>query len=102
MKKAKPFYKSSAWLKCRAFVLERDNYLCQPCLRIKKMTPATIVHHIKTIEEAPDLALDPENQESICAACHNKEHPEKGGGKKEPETERKAVIVRAKPNRERW
>jgi 5-methylcytosine-specific restriction endonuclease McrA len=35
------------------------------------------VHHIKPIEQYPELALVDENLESLCFACHNIEHPEK-------------------------
>lgn len=102
MKKVNPFYKSAAWLKCRAFVLIRDNYLCQPCLRNKRLTPANTVHHIVSLEEAPELALDPDNLESICPSCHNKEHPEKGSGKKEPEKKRKVRVIQVQANEEVW
>jgi 5-methylcytosine-specific restriction enzyme A len=99
MKQTNPFYKSTAWLKCREYVLIRDHFLCQPCLRKGRLTPANTVHHIVPLEEAPELALDPDNLESICPSCHNKEHPEKGGnGKKKEDRKRKARIVKAKAN----
>lgn len=100
MKTTKAFYLSSAWEKCRAFVLVRDNHLCQPCLRRDKLTPATVVHHIKSLDEYPELALDPDNLESCCGTCHNKAHPEKG--KKKPEKKRKARVIKARANREEW
>ena len=39
---------------------------------------ATIVHHIIPRDERPDLALEIDNLRSLCDACHNKRHPEKG------------------------
>lgn len=102
MKQAKAFYKSAAWLKCREYVLSRDNHLCQQCLKKKKLTTANTVHHIKPLEEAPELALEPDNLESICPSCHNKEHPEKGNRQKEPEKKRKATVVQTKVNEEVW
>lgn len=102
MKRANPFYKSKPWLRLREDVLIRDVYLCQQCLRRKKITPANTVHHIIPIEERPDLALDADNCESICPSCHNKEHPEKGSGKREPERKRKARIVKVEANPEVW
>ncbi|MDP5274341.1 HNH endonuclease signature motif containing protein [Chengkuizengella axinellae] len=66
----------------RLFVLQRDSYLCQRCLRMDRLTQANIVHHIKELEDYPELALDPNNLESVCATCHNQLHPEKGEGKK--------------------
>lgn len=106
-KKVKPFYKSRAWLKLREFVLTRDHYLCQPCLRNNKITTANTVHHIIPIEDDPDLALDADNCESICPPCHNKVHPEKGGGSKREarrvsEVKPRANVVKVEPNPEVW
>jgi 5-methylcytosine-specific restriction endonuclease McrA len=95
----KAFYKSKAWENCRAIVLIRDNYLCQECLRKDKITAANIVHHIKHYEDHPELALDIDNLETICAACHNKEHPEKGKGKQDQQ-KRRMTVVKSKANSE--
>lgn len=76
------FYKSRAWIALREAALQRDHYLCVRCLKKKRFTPATTVHHIVSREDAPEKALELENLESLCAACHNAEHPEKHGGKK--------------------
>lgn len=54
--------------------LQRDHYLCQRCRR----RPATTVHHRRPRDLYPELALVLENLESVCARCHNQEHPEKG------------------------
>lgn len=37
-----------------------------------------MVHHKKHADEYPELAYDLDNLESLCEACHNKKHPEKG------------------------
>ena len=65
-------------------VLRKDKYLCQRCLRYGKKVPANVAHHIKPIEFYPELALDVSNGEALCAACHNAEHPEKGGARWNP------------------
>ncbi|UED78039.1 HNH endonuclease [Brevibacillus sp. DP1.3A] len=101
-KETKPFYRSRAWLKCREYVLLRDNHLCQQCLKKNKLTAANTVHHLKPLDEAPELALDTDNLESICPACHNKEHPEKGSGKREPEKKHKAAVIKTRMNEEVW
>lgn len=75
------FYNSKAWVKRRAVILRRDGYICQWCKRYGRMTQASVVHHIQHLEDRPDLALNPENLISLCAKCHNKAHPEKGGAK---------------------
>jgi 5-methylcytosine-specific restriction enzyme A len=74
-----PFYYSKAWRKKRLYVLQRDGYLCQECKKYGRNTEAKIVHHIEEIEDKPELKLKSNNLVSICAACHNRVHPEKGG-----------------------
>ncbi|OIK13582.1 endonuclease [Bacillus sp. MUM 116] len=98
-KEARAFYKSAAWLNCRKIVLIRDTYLCQECLRKGKITAANTVHHIKHLEEYPDLALDIDNLETICRPCHNNEHPEKAYTKKEKQ-QRKINAIKVKANKE--
>lgn len=98
-KEARAFYKSKAWKQCREVVLQRDHHLCQPCLKMQRVTAANTVHHIKPLEEHPELALDIDNLESICPSCHNKEHPEKGSNKEVPQR-RSVVVIRAKRNEE--
>ncbi|MFC0853114.1 HNH endonuclease [Halalkalibacter oceani] len=98
-KQVNPFYKSTAWLKFRELALLRDNHLCQPCLRQKRITPANTVHHIKPIEDFPELALTLDNVESICPPCHNREHPEKGGGHKK-KRKKKVRVIEMKENPE--
>jgi len=71
------FYKSGYWERKREQVLERDNHECQLCKSEGKFSPANTVHHIVLLKARPDLALDEDNLLSICAACHNKEHPER-------------------------
>lgn len=47
---------------------------------------ATVVHHIKPLAGHPEMALDLDNLESLCDACHNKKHPEKGAGRQDVPT----------------
>lgn len=71
----------------RAAVLRRAKYLCEECARYGRRNsqglpvPATVAHHKVPIEEHPELRLDVNNGEALCAACHNARHPEKGGRK---------------------
>ena len=39
---------------------------------------------IKHVDEYPELAFESSNLISLCAACHNKRHPEKGGKRYPP------------------
>ena len=72
-------YNSKRWKKKRATILKRDGYLCKECKRYGKMREAVTVHHIKHTDTNPELAYIDSNLESLCQACHNKKHPEKGG-----------------------
>ena len=73
------FYKSVKWEMKRKSILRRDGYLCRNCRRYGRTREATTVHHIKHLDEHPELALVDSNLISLCADCHNKAHPEKGG-----------------------
>lgn len=96
---AKRFYNSKEWGICRENVLIRDDYLCQECLKDPEnpLIPADMVHHIKPLEEYPELALNEDNLESLCNSCHNKEHPEKGGGEKKRKPKIAVVEFEANP-----
>lgn len=71
------FYETQTWKKKRAAILRRDGYRCRDCARYGRVKQADTVHHIKPLEEFPELALDNKNLISLCRACHNKRHPEK-------------------------
>lgn len=83
-KESNPFYHTEAWKKARAAALERDMGMCCDCMdkfragHGRKPRRATMVHHLHPIDERPDLALSLANLRSLCDACHNKRHPEKG------------------------
>lgn len=72
-------YKSVAWRRKREAILRRDGYQCQMCKRYGRQRQATTVHHVKHVDEHPELAYTNENLISLCSACHNKAHPEKSG-----------------------
>lgn len=75
------FYHSAKWLRKRSAILRRDRYQCVECRKYGRLREATRVHHIKHLEDCPELALTDSNLESLCAECHNKKHPEKGGNR---------------------
>lgn len=82
------FYNSMAWRRLRDMVRKRDNNECQVCKREgkvfidtnernktgKRKKIALVVHHIKELEDYPELALDINNLETCCVHCHNKTH----------------------------
>jgi 5-methylcytosine-specific restriction protein A len=55
--------------------------MCQECRKYGKNTEAKIVHHIIELEDDWTQRLKNNNLVSVCASCHNKQHPEKGGHK---------------------
>lgn len=75
------FYKSWAWQKKRREVLKRDNYECQRCKRLGRVSKGEVVHHIKELKDRPDLGMTTGNLISVCYQCHNVIH-ERFEGKK--------------------
>lgn len=70
-------YNDPKWKRKRRKILCRDGYRCRECRRYGRNREATEVHHIKHVDEWPELAYKSENLVSLCHACHNKMHPEK-------------------------
>lgn len=91
------FYKSKYWAGNRNMeglkneVLKEQHYECQECLKEGKIIRADTVHHVQFVRKHPRLALSKyytyqgkeyRNLIAVCAACHNKLHPEKHKPKK--------------------
>lgn len=82
---ANKHYDRSKHRKWRGMVIRRANGLCEECARYGRTdrhglpVAATTAHHIHPIDQHPDLAYDLDNGQALCAACHNRKHPEKGG-----------------------
>ena len=73
-----PFdYNDPKWRRKSEQIKCRDGYRCRECRRFGKKRPAEVVHHIKPVEEWPELAYIDANLISLCRKCHNKKHPEK-------------------------
>lgn len=73
---ARAFYHSKEWERVRLAVLSRDNFLCQECLKNKRITRAVIADHIVPLLVAWDKRLDMSNLQSLCQACHNRKTAE--------------------------
>lgn len=71
------FYHTGEWKRKRAEILKRDHQACAECAKHGVYTKADTVHHIVHLRDAPELALTDSNLESLCSACHDKEHPER-------------------------
>ena len=60
------------WRKLRLRYLV-DNPLCIECKRSGRTEAAVDVHHKIRRMDAPELAYDVSNLESLCRSCHSKE-----------------------------
>lgn len=79
------FYDWPEWGKVRAEVLAMDGFECQECKKIRRYRKAMIVHHVKHLRDRPDLALSVFDTDSgkrqlvsLCRACHEGQHPDRG------------------------
>lgn len=68
------WYDSPKWLRLRAKILRRDNYLDQEARRFGKIKPAEIVHHIFPKDDYPQYAYEPWNLISVSRMTHNSFH----------------------------
>lgn len=98
--KTNEFYHSSDWQSVRQLALTRDHYLCQVCKRKGIIKQGNTVHHIVPIKDDWNKRLDLDNLETICMACHNKEHFEKGYSKSKKKIRKNKNIVVFKRNPE--
>jgi 5-methylcytosine-specific restriction enzyme A len=79
-KRSSAFYKSKAWQLLRLSALSRDNYLCQHCIKEKKIRPAMDVDHIVPIKVNWELRLSLDNLQSLCRSCHNQKTKKESKG----------------------
>jgi len=93
-KKRDKFYHSTAWKKARELALIRDHYLCQVCLKQKKIKNAEMVHHIVEVKDDFDKALELGNLQSLCNSCHNTMH-----GNNKNTKSKTLKVMEFKPNR---
>lgn len=77
------FYGWKPWKRKAAEVRRMDHNECQKCKARGRYRRGYIVHHVKHLDERPDLALsifDPDTGErqlvTLCKDCHEEEHPE--------------------------
>jgi len=73
-KRRNPGDYGSDWRKIRKAVLERDGWLCVPCYKQGKLTPAKEVDHIINIASGGTDDFD--NLQTICRDCHKRKTSE--------------------------
>ncbi|MEP0322884.1 HNH endonuclease [Bauldia litoralis] len=59
--------KTRRWKALRLEALRRDGFQCGEC-----SAPANEVDHIRPVRDAPELAYDLENLQSLCGSCHSR------------------------------
>lgn len=74
----------AAWRKLRLQFLS-VNPLCLFCIEQKRVVQATVVDHIITIADRPDLRLEWTNLRPLCKPCHDTHTAkEQGFARKKP------------------
>lgn len=75
---AESFYKSKAWVRCRAAFLTSKHWACEKC-----GGPATVAHHKTHLSPRnindPGVTLSWNNLEAVCADCHAALHRREDG-----------------------
>ncbi len=74
----KKLYNSSPWQRLRKQVLTKQP-LCVECLKVKRITPATVVDHIKPHKGDADLFFDVSNLQPLCKSCHDRKTAKEDG-----------------------
>ena len=77
------------------YVRQRDQYTCRRCGAKRSRMAA---HHIKSILDYPELALDVENGITLCPNCHTIVHWEESRRRNMPEVN--AFCMRCKEKRD--
>lgn len=64
-------YNTQRWLRLRKFKL-RQHPLCQACLDVGRIEPATTVDHVTAIKAGGDPYPPLDRLRSMCESCHNR------------------------------
>jgi 5-methylcytosine-specific restriction endonuclease McrA len=71
-------YNTKRWQRLRKYIWQRDKGLCQECLKKGIIKQGEAVHHIVELTPEnvldPDVALNPDNLETLCRECHGAKH----------------------------
>ena len=65
------FRNTKAWQRKRAYIKQRDLYLCRVCRDRGRYVQGVEVHHIVPISEDYDLRLTNSNLVTLCDRCHD-------------------------------
>lgn len=64
-------YNTKAWYRLRWHQLQSEP-LCKYCQATGRLTPATVVDHVRPHKGDSQLFHDPDNLSSLCKTCHDK------------------------------
>lgn len=77
------FYKTYQWRKFRNEIMNKKKNRCELCWNggitgeaVRRYKRATVLHHIKHLRDAPQLALREKNMMALCDECHKLMHPD--------------------------
>lgn len=76
-------YKTERWKRLRSQVVKRDRWTCTSCGRSVKGKGESRVDHIIKVKDDPSKAWQVSNLRTLCSACDNARHAEKGGHQQE-------------------
>lgn len=65
-----PLYDTARWRTLRKAQLQREP-LCRRCQADARLTPASVVDHIKPVNQGGDF-WDTANHQSLCQSCHQR------------------------------
>lgn len=68
------FYNDKYWRRLSHKIIAEAHHECQMCRQEHKLTPATLVHHVKHLRKHPELAYARENLMPLCHDCHERIH----------------------------
>lgn len=78
------FYKTKAWRDCRDSYAKKQGFICEKCKAKGIITVGRFVHHVIPLDRMnvynPEIALNFDNLELLCAKCHAEEHSSRSKG----------------------
>lgn len=83
---ANKIYKSRAWIDLRQAIIAERGLRCQKCGRLLHNPADITADHIVELTpnnvNDPNIALNPDNVQLLCADCHNRKHQRFGHNQK--------------------
>lgn len=68
------FYNEKYWRRLSHRIIKEEHSECRLCREAHRLTRAVLVHHIKPLRIAPELAYERSNLMPLCHDCHEGIH----------------------------